>query len=162
MRAVFLYGSLLEPQLRDVVFADALGNTLIKGATANDFATLKYPGEAFPVLMPWPFQKATGVVLIDPPAVALERMAFYEGDEYEIATLAVTLSNGDQIQAEYNKALELDGLVFNDFWCLDTWRKNESHIMIEMAKRYMDRCWGQMNIIEADHVWQELQSMRAR
>jgi len=160
MNAVFLYGSLLDQKLRDAVFADSLDNTEIVTATAHHFCTYRYPGEAFPVLLPAQGSRANGAVLINPSEEAIERMAFYEGDEYEIATVNVTLECGTTLPAHYNRALELEGLEFSEPWCLDTWRKQESAVLVEIARRYMERCWGFMNATEADVIWRELQYLR--
>jgi len=160
MDAVFLYGSLLDQQLRNAVFGDSLDDTQIAAATAHHFCTFRYPGEAFPVLLPSPGSRAIGAILINPSTEARERMAFYEGDEYEISQIDVTLSCGTSVRADYNRALELDGIEFNERWCLDTWRAQESATLVEIARRYMERCWGVMNATEADVIWRELQYLR--
>ena len=160
MPSIFLYGSLLEKNLRDVVFADSLHNTRIETAIALGYSTLRYPQESFPVLLPRVGQSAKGILLIDPTAEALERMAFYEGDEYEIASLSVTLDTGEVIHAQYNRALELDGVVFEEPWCLHKWQATESQILVEITKQYFTRGWGIMDVTQADKLWRQLQYLR--
>lgn len=160
MDSIFLYGSLLDSALRDAVFGESLRNIAIERATAYGFAALRYPGEAFPVLLPQVGKLAKGLILRSPNDEALHRMAFYEGDEYEMALLPVMLENGEVVQANYNRAKEMEDLVFEEPWCLDTWRATESHTLVRIAREYMARCWGIMSVIDADKVWKELQYLR--
>ncbi len=160
MHAIFLYGSLMDPEVRQYVFADSISDRQIQPARAQNFQTFTYPGETFPVLSACEGYSVEGEVLLSPSPEALERMAFYEGDEYGMASLEVQLNSGQQLLAHYNQAND-ESLPLTDIWCFRRWQQTERDTLVQMCKRYMERCWGKMTIEQADLVWQELQALRA-
>ncbi|GAB3097542.1 gamma-glutamylcyclotransferase [Aestuariicella hydrocarbonica] len=160
MQAIFLYGSLMDTEIRRHVFADTVSPGQVRPAVARDHRTLTYPGETFPILVPQPGGLVQGEVLLSPNSEALARMAFYEGDEYGMAALNIELENGQQLTAHYNQASN-EELPVTEPWCFHQWQRSERDTLVEMCRQYMHRCWGKMSVLEADAVWQELQSLRA-
>lgn len=159
VQAIFLYGSLMDPEVRSHVFAETIRPEQIQPAVAHDYQTLTYPGETFPVLVPKIGEQALGEVLLSPNREALERMTFYEGDEYGMASLEVEVNGGRSLTAHYNQASD-EGLSLTNPWCFHQWQHSERDTLVEMCRQYMQRCWGKMSILEADAVWQELQTLR--
>ncbi|MBU3069322.1 gamma-glutamylcyclotransferase [Aestuariicella sp. G3-2] len=160
MQAIFFYGSLMDPEVRSHVFEDSIIPGQVVPAVAYDHQTFTYPGETFPVLVPEAGSRVLGEVLRNPTAEALARMAFYEGDEYGMASLDVELSDGQVLTAHYNQATD-EELTLTDPWCFQQWLHSERDTLVEMCRQYMQRCWGKMSVLEADAVWQELQSLRS-
>lgn len=159
MDAIFLYGSLLDANIRKHVFADTVEEHQFHSAIARNFTRMRYPGEAFPVLVPAQGQCVDGLVLVNANSEALARMAFYEGDEYEVEYLMLEIGNGKTISAHYNQALPID-IPFDEPWCQDRWERDERAPLTEITRLYMERCWGKMTATEADTVWRELQYLR--
>ncbi len=149
----------MDPEVRSHVFADSIDSGQIVSAVAHGYQTLTYPGETFPVLVSHAGGQAQGEVLLNPNAEALERMTFYEGDEYGMGSLEVVVADGSTLIAHYNQASS-EELPLTAPWCFDHWQRHERETFVEMCRQYMQRCWGKMSIHDADAVWQELQSLR--
>jgi hypothetical protein len=147
----------MDTEIRRNVFADSISDEQLMMARAKGYCTMVYPGENFPVLIPAPDGLVVGQVLLEPNAEALERMAFYEGDEYDIDHLDLITEDGETMRAQYNKANE-QGLVFDQPWSYRQWQLTERQALIKSSKLYMERCWRKMSPTEADMVWRELQS----
>ncbi len=161
MQAIFLYGSLMDVDVRHHVFADSIAGSEVCSAVAYGYKTMTYPGENFPVLVVDPAARARGQVLLSPGTEALERMAFYEGNEYAMASLDVELEDGRTLVAHYNQACNENLLCVNP-WCFQQWQLSERDALVEMSRQYMERCWGKMSVEEADAVWRELRHLRTQ
>lgn len=156
--AIFLYGSLMDADIRRHVFATSIHDGQIVPAVAQGFCTMTYPGENFPVLLPKYDSHVEGQVLLEPNNEALARMAFYEGDEYGIGYINVNTKEHGSITAKFNQVLDQD-LVFDQPWSYTEWHRTERSALVKSAQLYMERCWGKMNIVEADAVWQEIRQL---
>lgn len=159
MNAIFFYGTLRDTGVRRCVFADTIEREQIIDARAQGYSTMFYPGETYPVLVPAPGVVTVGQVLLEPSVEAIERMAFFEVSEYELADLTAITATGETLQVRYNRAND-SGLEFTKPWDYKKWQLTERDNFLEVTRQYMERCWGKMNLAEAGVVWSELQLLR--
>jgi len=156
--AFFLYGSLRDSDIRDIVFADSLNNTVIVPAIAYDHATYYYPGESFPILIPKKGFKAEGLLLLEPDSEALSRMEYYEGDAYEIGRLNVELDSGDEVNAAFNRAKALDEHSVEQIWHFEEWQSKQKKEFIQLTAGFMAPYPNSPDENEADEMWSNLKN----
>ncbi len=151
---IFIYGTLLDNDiLRFVLGRDiSLENRI--NASLHGYAKYTYPGDSFPILQPQLDAQAHGAVLLGLTSEDLDRMNFYEGDEYGFAEVEVVLENGSLCQAHYNKASD-EEIITDESWSLEAWQQTHKATFLEYTARYM-ALYGKMSVDEADAVWREM------
>ncbi|GEM_PF-5253129 len=153
---IFLYGTLLNDEIRQLVFSETLQDTRVAHATVDNFATFEYPGECFPILLPNENSVTHGILLFDLCPKALARMSFYEGDEFDLATINARMENGEQVNAYYNKAVYIDCSQADQRWCYETWEEEHSAVYIRQTEQFMQSLQSDLSVSSASDVWQKL------
>ena len=151
---IFIYGTLLDNDILRLVLGRELPVDQRIEATLAGYAKYTYPGDSFPILQPQLDAQSNGAVLLDLTAEDLDRMHFYEGDEYGFAQITVTLKDGQICQAHYNKASD-EELVSHQTWSLNHWQSTEKALFLDYTERYM-ALYGNLSIDEADAVWRDM------
>ncbi len=129
----FFYGSLTDPD----VLALVLGRSRVDGvpASLDGWERRQVAGECYPLICPAPGARVEGVLLDISPAEA-RRLAWYEGDDYELRELSPTLASGETVAA----------LVFlprpdlahaGEPWDPALWRRELTAALLEAAGRWM-------------------------
>ncbi|WP_101758277.1 gamma-glutamylcyclotransferase family protein [Oceanicoccus sp. KOV_DT_Chl] len=153
-QAFFIYGSLLDSDVRRHVFGRELATNEIKAATITGFQTKTYAGDTFPILVPKPDGYVQGAVLLALSELDLQRMDFFEGGEYSFGTIETRLEDGSTQLALYNQPCSNDHHNDED-WTLSFWQQYEKTIFLTQCERYM-ALFGKMTIDEADAVWRSM------
>jgi gamma-glutamylcyclotransferase (GGCT)/AIG2-like uncharacterized protein YtfP len=151
---IFIYGTLLDHDILRLVLGRKLPADQRIAAALSGYAKYTYPGDSFPILQTQLDAQATGAVLLELTVEDLDRMHFYEGDEYGFAEITVTLDDGRVCQAHYNKASD-EEIVSHQAWSLDFWQSTEKAIFLDYTERYM-ALYGNMSIDEADVFWRDM------
>lgn len=91
MMNVFVYGSLLFPEIADGLCGQKLKS---EDATLSGFSRFALKGADYPAMIPENNSTIKGKVLLNLDQDAFYLLTFYEGDEYEIAPVKVETSSG--------------------------------------------------------------------
>ncbi len=151
---IFIYGTLLDSDILRLVLGREVAAKHHLTATLSGYAKYTYPGDSFPILQTQLDAQATGAVLLELTAEDIDRMHFYEGDEYGFAEIVVTLDDGRVCKAHYNKASD-EEIVSHQAWSLTHWQDTEKAVFLDYTERYM-ALYGKMSIEEADAVWRDM------
>ncbi|WP_324753990.1 NUDIX domain-containing protein [Roseovarius sp. Pro17] len=79
MSAIFLYGTLRDPALLQIVLGPKIDGAVLLDGILPDHAVTWAEGQVFPTITAQAGAEATGVLLDDPGAELLARLDFYEG-----------------------------------------------------------------------------------
>lgn len=113
---LFVYGTLRDPQLRAAV----LGRPVIGlAAAAPGFATVHFPGRAYPALVRRPGARAPGLALMDLSAFEMDLLDAYEGEEYRRTVIPAMI--GEELHQVF-AYLPVIAVAGQPDWALETWQ----------------------------------------
>jgi hypothetical protein len=138
----FFYGSLTDPD----VLAIVLGRPRIDGVPAalRGWRRWRVAGACYPLISPAPGGCVEGVVLDASPAEA-RRLAWYEGEDYDLRELRPTLASGEPVAALV--FLPKPDLAHADEpWDPTLWRREHKAALLEAAGRWMSLADAQLTI----------------
>lgn len=152
---LFCFGSLMDPDVLSLVLDQAPlpASIRMETATIAGFSKVRLPHESYPMLVPAAESEADGVLIHGLSRQDLDRIVFFEGEEYELAPCEVRLAGGEVV----------DGLFFDEgvmppprteTWEFEAWRRDHKDYLMRQSRVYM--AWfGRMSAAEADRYWQE-------
>ena len=147
---LFCFGSLMDDDVLRVVTGRDPDGLDIVAADAPGRAQREVVGESYPILVPDAGSRARGRLVGGLDAEALERVLFFEGEEYAIAPLEVEVG-GERRPAQYFR----DTGVYRTSggsWDFARWRAAGIDDFLDHTARYM-ALYGTMSAAEADAVW---------
>ena len=129
----FFYGSLIDPD----VLALVLGRPRrrMTPAALEGWRRLRVAGECYPLIVPDPDARVAGVMAEVSPAEA-RRLAWYEGEDYELGELAVTVGSGAFVTASVFLP-KPDLAHAGESWDPLLWRREHKAALLEAAGRWM-------------------------
>ncbi|HUF56645.1 MAG TPA: NUDIX domain-containing protein [Thermohalobaculum sp.] len=148
MRPLFLYGSLRDEELMAIVLGRA--PEAPRPARAPGYAVRRLADEDYPVLVPADGEVAEGL-LIDPPGPReLDRLSFYEGEEFEIGELEVESARGAERAAFFRPTVK--AAATGARWDFRRWRERDRAVAIEAARELMEH-HGAISPDEVEALW---------
>lgn len=130
----FFYGSLMDPDVLALVLGRPRRRTT--PAAAEGWRRLRVAGECYPLIVPDPDGHVAGVVAEISPAEA-RRLAWYEGEDYELGELAVTLGSSGSSIAALAFLPNPDLAHAGEPWDPLLWRREHKAALLEAAGRWM-------------------------
>ncbi len=118
----------------------------------DGFQVCKLPHEDYPVLVVDKNHSAAGKLVRGLSQAQLDRILFYEGDEYEITSCEVVLSSGQTVSALFFDEGDMPNPIMTD-WCFDTWVLQHKEFLLGQSTAYMS-WYGKMSAAQADYYWQ--------
>jgi gamma-glutamylcyclotransferase (GGCT)/AIG2-like uncharacterized protein YtfP len=91
MPALFVYGTLRDPEVLSAVLGRPLNAGATLAAGAPGFHTVHYPGRNYPALVRKPGKAAQGLVILDLTPFEIDLLDAFEGDEYRPETIPVMI-----------------------------------------------------------------------
>lgn len=108
-------------------------------------------GENFPVISVAENSSVSGILFSGLSQLALDRILFYEGDEYQLTSVTVTAGGGAACEA----SVFLDSGVYvttGHDWNMAQWQETEKAGFLIRVQNYM-QYFGQLTTTEADKYW---------
>lgn len=152
--AIFIYGTLLDKDILRAVLGRNIADNEYLEAEVFGVAKYTYPGDSFPILKPQLNSKAQGAVLFNLSTTDLDRINFYEGDEYGFVEIEAQLADGRKIAAQYNAATDQQ-IDSQSPWLLSDWQRDEKARFLGYTQRYMAQ-YNIMSIDQADALWRSM------
>ena len=149
MSAIFFYGSLRDHALLEIVLGRSVDPSDLEPARAEGFATLRLADEVYPMLLPAPGAQADGVLLHRATEADLDRLAFFEEAEYDLASITVTTAEG-ACDARYFRGTSKP-TASTEKWDFAAWCDHRA-VAIEAAREYMHH-YGRLPVEEIDTIW---------
>ena len=136
-RPLFVYGSMRDGDVLALVLGSDHPEIRIEPAWMPDAAVALVPGESYPYLVSGEGTRAPGAVIHGLDKGCLERILFFEGDEYAFVECIVETAGGKRIEA------------------LEQWQMREKARFLSMTREYM-ATWRRATRAEAEVLWQRL------
>lgn len=147
---LFTFGTLMDTEVLQCVSGILPSTLAIIPARVVDRVQHEVLGEGFPILLPAPGQEVLGRLIFGLTETAMQRILFFEGDEYATQPLTVETDGASQ-EALYFK----DSGVYETTgksWIFSQWHESEHATFLERTQQYM-RLFGTMSTTEADRYW---------
>ena len=140
---LFVYGSMRDEEVR----------TLVLGRMPGVAAAL-VPGESYPYLVSLEGARAAGELIYGLDERCLDRILFFEGDEYAFVECEVERAGGDRVAA-----MHFGGVAIPESpvvtWSFEQWQMSQKARFVSMTRRYM-ALWGRATRAQAEVAWQDL------
>lgn len=149
--AIFVFGSLMCPDLLARVIGREAAHIRMSDASIRGFQRRRVAGEHYPVLVPKPDGLVEGRLVEGLTAEDIDRMHFYEGDVYELVPVTATTADGRRVTAlVFLDTGAID--VSHDGWDFSAWAKTERSMALVLAERLMTY-YGRISLREVEGVW---------
>ena len=151
---LFVYGSMRDADVRALVLGSDRPEVRTEPAWMSGAAAARVPGESYPHLVPTEGARAPGEVLYGLGETGLDRIRFFEGDEYALVECEVERASGERIAAVHfgGVAIPRASVVA---WSLEQWQASEKARFLSMAREYMAG-WRRGTRAEAEALWQRM------
>ena len=150
-KPLFSFGSLMDCDVLTCVSGQPLSELSIVAGTASGYVQRAVMDQSFPVLVSSTSALTTGVLISGLTDIAMDRILFFEGDEYELADITVETSNGEAVPCRYFQDTAVYE-VSDHSWDFLHWQATEKAEFLVRTKRFM-RLFGTMSATDADVFW---------
>lgn len=148
---LFSFGTLMDTELLTTVCGQHLDTLELTPACVQDHVRRWVTDDHYPVLVPQLGSATTGLVIGGLTQEALNRIVFFEGEEFELSPLAVQRADGTMLSVQY--FADTNRKVISDSeWTLEQWQRSTKPDTMVRVARYM-QCYGKMSAEEADAYW---------
>ena len=151
---LFVYGSMRDADVRALVLGPGCPEVRAEPAWMPGAAAALVPGESYPYLVSVEGARAPGEVLHGLDETCLDRIHFFEGDEYAFAECVIERAGGERIGAMHFGGVAIPQAPVVA-WSLERWQANEKVQFLSMTREYMAG-WRRATRAEAEALWQRL------
>ena len=151
---LFVYGSMRDAEVRALVLGSDRPQVRTEPAWMPGVTTARVPEESYPHLVPLEGARAPGELLHGLGETCLDRIRFFEGDEYALVECEVERASGERIAAVYFRGVGIP-LTPVVAWSLGQWQASEKARFLPMAREYMAG-WRRGTRAEAEALWQHM------
>ena len=151
---LFVYGSMRDADVRALVLGPGCPEVRAEPAWMPGAAAALVPGESYPYLVLVEGARAPGEVLYGLDEACLDRIHFFESDEYAIAECEVEGTDGDRIAAMHFGGVAIPQAPIVP-WSLAQWQATEKTRFLAMTREYMTM-WQHATPDEAEALWQRM------
>ena len=141
----------MDTELLPLVSEQALDSLTLQQATVPDHRRRWVLDDHYPVLVPAHGETTRGLVIRGLTEEALNRIIFFEGEEFSLSPIDVQLDNGSWEAVSYFADNHRKEISDSD-WSLEEWQRTTKADTMPRVARYM-KCYGKMSRAEADAYW---------
>jgi hypothetical protein len=130
----FFYGTLIDPDVRRLVLG-SLAPATVEPATLSGWKRVPLSGVTYPTILRAPRGAVDGVLVRGLNAIGRRRLIAYEGDDYDLVDVGVTLADGRQVPARVFAGKP--GQVREvGLWAFTAWqRRHKRRFVAALARR---------------------------
>ena len=151
---LFVYGSMRDEDVRALVLGREPPAIRTEPAWMPGVAAVRVPGESYPYLVSSDGAPAPGELVHGLGEEDLDRILFFEGDEYGFAESVVERAGGQRVAAMHFGGVAIpEGPIVP--WSLERWQAREKPRFLSMTREYM-ALWGRATQAQAEALWQRL------
>ncbi len=151
---LFVYGSMRDADVRALVLGSGHPEIRIEPAWMPGATAARVPGESYPYLVPMEGACAAGELLHGLGGTCLDRIGFFEGDEYALVECEVERASGARTAAVHFGGVAIPPAPVAA-WSLEQWQASEKARFLSMARKYMAG-WRRGTRAEAEALWQRM------
>ena len=160
---LFAFGTLMDEEVLAIVCDRPIATFATEPARVSGRARRAVTDDHYPVLVEAPGASVEGLLIHGLDAAALERIAFFEGEEFTLEPIRVTRAaeGATRSSGRASGPLELDAVHFahtdrkpvgESGWELADWQANTKPDTLPRVRRYMAH-FGVLSVAEADAHW---------
>lgn len=134
---MFFFGTLMDSDVLALVLGHPLDPVRIEPGFVRGVRRVHVAGRSYPMLRPHPGGRVGGHLVGGLSAVDLARLAYYEGWEYDVGTIAVIDGTGRTVKAGFYVCpphIQSDARV----WRLDRWQSVHKGGYLPRLRRLME------------------------
>lgn len=146
---LFVYGSMLNREVLNVVIGREVLDTQALAATLKDFVCREVSDETYPYLCESPGDRVTGLLVMGLSELELERVKWFESFEYVLVACQVQVGTQTR-QAFVCKSNELKSS--DQLWDYVRWERENMPEFLYRSRAFMD-LYGKVSLEEAEAVW---------
>lgn len=157
---LFFFGTLLDPDLFALVVGRPIDAVTVKPGVLHGFRRRKVKGEHYPILAPHPGGRVDGLLIDGLTEAEIDRIRFFEGEDYALRPLPVTDAEGrpaGALACVSTGTLEEAG----EAWHLEAWAATEKARAFVQSEELM-ALYGTMTVGEMDARWDEIKERAER
>lgn len=155
----FFFGSLMDPDVLDIVTGRRNAHTHLKAARLHGYARVCVAGESYPALKPHPGACVEGRMAEGLRERDLARILFFENEEFDFTLCRVELDCGRRVDAHvFLSAEHLD--LEERPWDFERWAAVEKPAFLALAREWMEG-FGALDFQELDLRWKLSQARLA-
>ncbi|MDA8230701.1 MAG: gamma-glutamylcyclotransferase [Magnetospirillum sp.] len=135
---LFFFGTLMDPEVREIVMGRALPADAIETGVAQGFRRVFVAGRHYPMLLPHASGWVEGTLVSGLDAETVHRLQVYEGWEYALHPIQVRTGSGQTVMAHVFLCpphIEPDRRE----WRLDQWQLRHKRPFLRKARALMER-----------------------
>ena len=151
---LFIYGSMRDEDVRALVLGRAPLAVRTEPAWMPGVAAARVPGESYPYLVSVEGARAPGELIHGLDERCLDRILFFEGDEYAFVECVAERAGGERVAAMYFGGVAIPEAPVVT-WSLEQWQAREKSRFLSMTREYM-ALWGRATRAQAEALWQRL------
>ena len=136
MLSFFFFGTLMDPDLRDLVVGRPVSEKCVLKAFLPDTRRVAIRGQSYPIVVPDVGNRVEGHLVRDLDETAAARLSYYEGDEFNAGLRDIELPTGDFTRA-WAFLSETDLSQTSGKWQLGDWQRQFKHKTLSEAKPLM-------------------------
>lgn len=154
MSCWFFFGSLLDREVLEIVLGRRPDESAHRRGILSGHQKCCVAGESYPALRPAPGTEACGELVSGLSPLELQRICFFEGDEFELRSLSVRDATGDRSLVKALTFMATEQLQLSDtIWHLDDWQRAHKAGFLPMARDWMAG-FGSVNPAALEDRWQ--------
>lgn len=149
---LFVYGSMRDEDVRAIVLGHTPPELRTEPAWLSGVATAVVPGESYPYLVLAEGARVPGELIFGLDESCLDRIRFFEGDEYAAVECVAERAGGGRVAAMYfgGEAIPPAPVVP---WSLERWQAREKARFLAMTHEFM-ALWRHEKSASAEERWQ--------
>lgn len=149
--ALFSFGTLMDTDLLPLVCKQAMDTLVLEAAVVPNRSRRWVLDDHYPVLVEEQGRSTDGLIIRGLEEEALQRIVFFEGEEFNLEPMQVLKNNGEWEEVNYFADTNLKQISSSE-WSLSEWQRTTKADTLNRVVRYM-QCYGKMSLAEADAYW---------
>lgn len=151
---LFVYGSMRDIAVRSLVLGRTSLALRTEPAWMPGVTAAVVPGESYPYLVSVEGERACGELVHGLDERCLDRIVFFEGDEYAFVECEVERAGGERVAAMHFGGVAIPQAPVTA-WSLQRWQAREKPAFLSMTREYM-ALWPRATRAQAEAAWQRL------
>ena len=148
---LFVYGTMRDEDVLAAVLGRVPAGVRTEAAWMPGFVAARVPGESYPYLVPADGARASGALVQGLDEACLDRIRFFEGEEYESAECTVERADGARVAAMCFGGVSIPGSSIVA-WSLERWQAEEKPRFLAMTREFM-ALWRRAPAEQAEALW---------
>lgn len=153
----FFYGTLIDPDIRELVLGRPIGDASVRAAVLAGYRRYPVRGEPYPAAVPDAAGSIEGVLVEGLGVTDAARLSRFEGSEYEAISCAVSLT-------ETPSSVDRSAWVFiakpsvpigHGEWSIGTWAQDHKARFVALANTWLDGAGDRVAVDTYETAWRD-------